>query len=86
MNADFSAPFDQQFTLLSTDQKRAVRDTIELFIEDPFNGSLRNHPLRAEWARYRSVSVDDDLRLHYRVINKDTALFVAVGTHKQLYK
>ena len=86
MNVDFSVTFDQQFALLTAAQKRSVKDTIELFIDDPFNDSLRNHPLRGEWARYRSISTDDDLRIHYRAVNKDTTLFVAVGNHKQLYK
>ena len=39
-----------------------------------------------KWVNYRSITADDDLRLHYRLIDKDTALFVAVGTHDELYR
>jgi mRNA-degrading endonuclease YafQ of YafQ-DinJ toxin-antitoxin module len=63
-----------------------VKDAIDLFIDDPFNESLRNHPLKDKWISNRSISADDDLRLHYRVIDKGTALFVAVGTHDELYR
>jgi addiction module RelE/StbE family toxin len=86
MNIDYSKSFDRQFAKLSRRQKQLAIDTIELFIDDPFNKSLRNHPLKDKWINYRSITADDDLRLHYRVINKDTALFAAVGTHDQLYK
>ena len=86
MKVKFQKSFNSQFKELSKTQKRLVTDTIELFTEDPMHDSLRNHPLKDKWVNYRSITADDDLRLHYRVINKDTALFVAVGTHYELYK
>lgn len=86
MNIKFQENFTRQFNRLSKTQKQVVTDAIELFAENPTHESLRNHPLRNEWANYRSITADDDLRLHYRVLNKDTALFVAIGTHKELYK
>jgi addiction module RelE/StbE family toxin len=86
MNIDYSKPFDKQFTKLSKAQKQLVIDAVELFIDDPFNDSLRNHPLKDRWVNYRSITASDNLRLHYRVIKKDTVLFVAVGTHDELYK
>lgn len=86
MRINYSKSFDRQFTKLSKFQKNLVKDTIDLFIDDPFNDSLRNHPLKDIWQEYRSIAVDNDLRIHYRVINKDTILFVAVGTHDELYK
>ena len=86
MKVKFQKSFTGQFKRLSETKKRLVTDTIELFTEDPMNDSLRNHPLRDKWVNYRSITADDDLRLHYRVIDKDTALFVAVGTHYELYR
>jgi addiction module RelE/StbE family toxin len=74
MNVKFQTSFTRQFTKLSIDKKQLVADTIELFLEDPMHGSLRNHPLRENWINYRSITAAQDLRLHYRVINKDTAL------------
>lgn len=86
MKVRFQKSFTGQFTKLSKPQKQLVKEAIELFAHDPMHDSLRNHPLKEQWANYRSVTADDDLRLHYRVIDKDTALFVAVGSHEQLYK
>lgn len=85
MNIDYSKSFDRQFAKLSRRQKQLAMDAIELFIDSPFDDSLRNHPLKDRWVDYRSITADDDLRLHFRVINEDTSLFVAVGTHDKLY-
>jgi addiction module RelE/StbE family toxin len=86
MKVVYRKSFTDQFTKLSKPQKQLVKDAIELFLEDPLHESLRNHSLKGGWAKYRSISADDDLRLHYRAISKDVVLFVAVGTHKELYK
>lgn len=86
MKVKFQQSFTAQFKKLPETKKRLVTDAIELFTEDPMHDSLRNHPLKDKWANYRSVTADDDLRLNYRVINKDTTLFVGVGTHDELYK
>jgi addiction module RelE/StbE family toxin len=86
MKVKFQESFTKQFKRISKQQKQLVSDTIELFAEDPMHDSLRNHPLKDKWISYRSISVDDDLRLHYRVIDKGTALFVVVGTHDELYR
>ena len=86
MKVKFQQNFTNQFKELSKTQKRLLADTIELFTEDPMHNSLRNHPLKDKWVNYRSITADGDLRLHYRLIDKDTALFVAVGTHDELYR
>ena len=86
MKVKFQKSFTGQFKKLSETKKRLATETIELFTEDHMSDSLRNHPLKDKWANYRSITANDDLRLHYRVIDKDTALFVAVGTHYELYR
>lgn len=86
MTVDFHKSFDEQFKKLSTKQKIKVKQTLEIFIEKPDDTTLRNHPLKGEWIKYRSISAGGDLRLHYRVINDNAVIFVAVGTHSQLYK
>lgn len=86
MTLQYRKSFQVQFSKLPETKKQLVRDALELFEEDPMHESLRNHPLKDKWVNYRSITADDDLRLHYRVINKDTALFVAAGSHDELYK
>ena len=86
MKLQYRKSFQQQFSKLPESKKQLVRDALELFGEHPMHDNLRNHPLKDEWADYRSITADDDLRLHYRVISKAIALFVAVGTHDELYR
>jgi addiction module RelE/StbE family toxin len=86
MNVDYSKSFDEQFRNLSRLNKQSVRDAVELFIDEPFHISLRNHPLKEQWRGYRSISADDDLRLHFKMTSKSRTIFVAVGSHNQLYK
>lgn len=85
MRIRFQKSFNKQFVKLSRTQKQLVKDTIELFSGNPHDKSLRNHPLKDKWYGYRSVSADD-LRLHYKELSDNTTLFVAVGSHDELYK
>ncbi|MGH7142127.1 MAG: type II toxin-antitoxin system RelE/ParE family toxin [Candidatus Saccharimonadales bacterium] len=86
MKIKFQKSFTIKFIKLPSYQKRLVKDALELFDENTMHEDLRNHPLKDRWSGYRSITVDDNLRLHYRTIDKDIALFVAVGTHNELYK
>lgn len=52
--------------LLTTSQREDVFLTLEMYMMAPFHQSLRNHPLREEDSRIRSISVDDDLRIIFR--------------------
>lgn len=82
----FHKTFDKQYKLFSLTQKKRIKNSLLLFKKDPLHPSLRNHPLKGQWVRYRSISAGGDLRLHYRVLSESKVLFVAVGSHSQPYK
>ena len=63
-----------------------TKEVLEFFKEDPDHPSLRNHPLDPPLERYSTISVDDDLRILYRMIDTDTALFLKIGTHEEIYR
>jgi mRNA interferase YafQ len=86
MNVDFTKAFNKQFEKLTEKRQKQAKAAIALFLRDITSPSLRNHALKGEWLGYRSISAGGDFRLHFRMINQDTILFVAVGTHSQLYK
>lgn len=87
MNIDYARSFDLQYKKLQQFRKLLVKEAIELFIDDPFNKSLRNHPLKDQWIGYRSITVEGDLRIiHYKELKNNRILMVAVGTHKELYR
>lgn len=86
MNVDFTKTFNKQFEKLPRKLQLQAKATIALFLEDMAAPSLRNHALRGEWLGHRSISASGDLRLHFKVIDEHIVLFVAVGSHSQLYR
>jgi addiction module RelE/StbE family toxin len=86
MHVDFTKAFDKQFQKLPRKKQEQAKDAVTLFLQDIAAPSLRNHGLKGEWLGFRSISAGGDLRLHFEVISDDTVLFVAVGSHSQLYK
>lgn len=86
MKLDYTKAFQKQFAKLGTTQQATCAKRLEVFRSDPNHPLLRRHPLRGEWKNHYSISAGGDLRLHYRQTDAATAVFVAVGTHSQLYK
>ncbi len=86
MNVDFTKAFNKQFEKLPRKKQEQSSAAVALFLQDIAAPSLRNHALKGKWLGYRSISAGGDFRLHFKVIGQNTVLFVAVGTHSQLYK
>ncbi len=86
MDVDFTRAFNKQFERLPEKKQQRAKAAIDLFLTDTSATSLRNHALKGEWLGYRSISSGGDFRLHFKMIDQNTVLFVAVGTHSQLYK
>jgi addiction module RelE/StbE family toxin len=86
MNVDYTKSFNAQFEKLPLEYQIIAKDAVELFLDDVAAPSLRNHALKGKWAGYRSISAGGDLRLHFKMVGPNTVLFVAVGSHSQLYR
>ena len=78
--------FVKQTMNLKPAQQRRLQAVLRLFQSEPQHPDLYNHPLFGEWKGHRSISFGGDWRAHYLPKDETTALFVAVGTHSQLYK
>jgi addiction module RelE/StbE family toxin len=77
--------FEKDYLKLKQTQRERLKQALALFITNPMHPDLYNHPLAGEWTGYRSIAFGGDWRAHYRVVG-DEAVFVACGTHSQLYK
>jgi addiction module RelE/StbE family toxin len=77
--------FEKDYKKLKTVQRDRLKKSLALFIVDPMGPDLYNHPLTGEWAGYRSIAFGGNWRAHYKLVNVE-AIFVACGTHSQLYK
>lgn len=64
--------------------KEAFDKRLEIFLKDPFDPRLNNHSLTGSYRGYRSINITGDWRAIYTE-NQEEAIFVALGTHSQLY-
>ncbi len=81
-----SKQFEKDFAKLPTTTKKKAIATLEKFIENPQNPTLRNHGLTGKWKGHFRINVSVDTRAIYFVIEKDMVRFVAIGSHSELYK
>ena len=68
--------------------RKSFKKRLEIFIKDPYNPQLNNHPLKRNYLGYRSIDITNDWRAVYseKSENQETvAFFVDIGTHRQLY-
>jgi addiction module RelE/StbE family toxin len=88
MKIDYHKNFSKQFEKLQQNEQKKVLETLKLFAKEPFAEQLRNHSLKGKLAKFRSISAGGDLRLHYyeKAPEHVCVVFVAIGSHSQLYK
>lgn len=82
----YNKTFQKQVLKLPPAQKKRLLKMVNLFSKNPNGTSLYNHQLTGKWKGYRSIAFGGDWRAHYKMAGKNLAVFVAVGTHNQLYK
>jgi len=66
--------------------KEKVNLSIEKFYQDPFDPSLKNHPLHGGMSGRRSISVTGDVRIIFEEYdNYVLVIMLDIGTHNQVY-
>ena len=78
--------FLKQYSKLRTKDQEKFRARRDLFLTDPHNPTLNNHPLSGKYKGYCSINITGDIRVIYKLVHENTALFVAIGSHSSLYK
>lgn len=89
MNVKYDPDFIERLKKVDVRIRKSFKKVIVVFITNPNDFQLNNHSLREEWKGYRSIDVTGNWRAIYieKVEGKGTvAYFVALGTHKELYK
>ncbi|MDH4128849.1 MAG: type II toxin-antitoxin system mRNA interferase toxin, RelE/StbE family [Spirochaetota bacterium] len=87
MSVAFSSSFKKAF------KKRVSNNLLEekfwlklnIFINNPFDKSLRTHKLSGKLKDLWSFTVDYDLRVIFYFENDDNAIFIDIGTHDEVY-
>ena len=62
-----------------------IEKQIILFEINPKHPSLRLHKLTGNLKNFWSISITRNFRLIYQLKSKDTAYFVDIGTHDEVY-
>ena len=84
MIISYSRNFIKQSKKLNKNVSHKLIDRIELFVQNPLDPELNNHPLKGKYKAYRSINITGDNRALY--LSKDEYIvFDVVGTHSQLY-
>ena len=78
--------FDKRFARLSAKIQTKAVERIQLFQSQPFAQILNNHGLAGKYAGLRSIDITGDLRAVYEPVSDNSAHFMDIGTHSQLYK
>lgn len=79
----FTKTFKKRFSHRPNVQKR-FDERVRKFGENPQNPVLEDHALSGRLKGYRAFSITGDIRVIY-YIHGDTAYFVDIGTHNQVY-
>lgn len=89
MNVVYDPAFIDTLKKLDIRIRKSFKKKIVLFFTNSEEPQLNNHTLRNKWQSYRSIDVTSDYRALYKEVlveDKVIAYFVAIGTHKELYK
>lgn len=78
--------FEKKYQNLRPHEKEKFKRRRTLFLNNPFNRILNNHSLEGKYKGYRSINITGDLRVIYEPLHADTALFITIDTHSNLYK
>ena len=78
--------FDKKLLKLRVNEQQKVVERLKKFSQEQFFPLLNNHPLKGKYQGYWSINITGDLRAIYKMLNANTALFVDIDTHSNLYK
>lgn len=88
IEVSFSSSFKRAFKRRvagNTDKVANFWRTIDIFTNDPFHTSLKTHKLSGKMKDLLSFSVEYDLRVVFYFSDKNTARFVDIGSHDEVY-
>lgn len=80
---DFIKRYKKRFGHQIQIQKK-FEERVRLFTQNPTNPILNNHPLKGKRRLVRAFSITGDIRVTY-FIEDNTAYFLDIGSHNQVY-
>ena len=85
MEVSFHHTFKKRYRKISTSEQKKCDERIAIFMREPFHRLLNNHALSGTYHGYRSINVTGDLRAMYEPVSENSAFFILLGSHAELY-
>lgn len=86
MRTDFTKNFRKQYQKLPKKIQAQFTKRLRLFIEDQKNPLLKVHSLMGDYRGCSSFNVTGDTRVVFRIQTNRVVLFIAIGSHSELYE
>lgn len=84
MEIIFHKKFKKAYQKLPKKIQIRFTEQLAVFLINPFDSTLNNHPLSGELSNYRSINVTGDIRAWYEV-QEQVIVFLKIGSHSELY-
>jgi len=84
MEIRFARQFKKHYKKSPSAIRKSFDERLEIFLSDPDNAILKNHPLKGDLSGNFTINIAGDWRAVYAV-DGGVIVFVALGTHSQLY-
>jgi addiction module RelE/StbE family toxin len=85
MQIELHKNFLKSYSKLPKKIQEKFKERRNLFIENSFNPLLNNHSVEKTYPNLRSINITGDYRVLFEVKDKDTVIFMKIGTHPELY-
>lgn len=86
MNIFFTKSFKKRFAKLPEKIQKKFEIRVEVFLKNPFDRTLENHPLTGNLLGFRSFSITGNYRVKFIVLDIESVKFVDIDTHPHIYK
>jgi len=80
-----TATFKKQYKKLPAGFQDQFDERLIIFVDNPADERLHNHPLKGSFKGYWSINISGDLRALYRKEGEEIIIFALIGTHSQIY-
>ncbi len=86
MRTDFTKTFRKQYQKLPKKTQTQFTERLSLFLEDQKHPLLKVHGLTGNYIGCSSLNVTGDIRAVFKIQSSQITLFVAIGSHSELYE
>lgn len=86
MRTDFTKSFLKQYQKLPMKTQVQFTERLKLFVADQNNPLLKVHSLMGDFRGCSSINVTGDIRAVFKIQSSQVALFIAIGSHSELYE